>query len=189
MKGADVREYLSNLCYKKEELAAAGISITDKEYERMILKGIPNELATFTSQLLSSTLILNRSASVNMDALTNQICEEADRLKSHRGKGQGGKKDSTNDEALAATASDDRKQQRCKGKCHNCGKMGHWAKECRSPKKDREESAGTLTAQASSTTPKPENKPVGSANVIHDTEGDGFWMATEEAIDRTHLVG
>jgi len=188
-KGVDVREFLSNLCYKKEELAAAGITITDKEYERTILKGIPNELATFASQLLSSALILNQSASINMDALTNQICEEADRLKSRRGKAQGGKKDSPTDEALAATASDDGRQRRRKGKCHNCGKLGHWAKECRSPKKDKGESAGTPTAQASTTTPKPENKPVGSANVIYDTEGDGFWMASEEAVNRTHLVG
>ena len=66
--------------------------------------------------------------------------------------------------------------------------MGHWAKECRSPKKDREESAGTQTAQASSTTPKPENKPVGSANVIYDFDGDGFWMASEEIVDCMHLV-
>jgi len=31
------------------------------------------------------------------------------------------------------------------------------------------------------------NKPVGSVNAAYD-EGDGFWMATEEAPDRTHLV-
>ena len=36
-KGGDVREFLANLCYKKEELAAAGVHITDKEYERTIL--------------------------------------------------------------------------------------------------------------------------------------------------------
>ena len=67
--------------------------------------------------------------------------------------------------------------------------MGHWAKECCSPKKDKEESAGTQSAQAQSTSSKPENKPVGLANVvIHDSEGDGFWMATEEAPDRLHLA-
>jgi hypothetical protein len=32
------------------------------------------------------------------------------------------------------------------------------------------------------------NKPVGSANLTYDSEGDGFWMATEKAIDRTHLA-
>jgi hypothetical protein len=188
-KGIDIREFLNSLQYKKEELAAVGITVTNKEYERTILRGIPSKLVTFVSQLLSSTLILNQTVSVNLDALTNQICEEADRLKSRHNKGQGGKKDSTMDEALAATASNDGRPRHHKGKCHNCGKMGHWAKECRFPKRDKGESASTQTAQASLTTPKPENKPVGSTNIIYDTEGDGFWMAIEEAIDRTHLVG
>jgi hypothetical protein len=66
--------------------------------------------------------------------------------------------------------------------------MGHWAKECRSPKKDKKESAGTQAAQASNTSTKHENKPVGSVNVIYDFEGDGFWMAEEEAIDLALLV-
>ena len=42
--------------------------------------------------------------------------------------------------------------------------------------------------QASSTGYKPENCPVGSANVIYDFDGDGFWMAEEKAVDRMHLV-
>ena len=187
-KGGDVRDFLASLCCKREELAAAGVSVTEKEYERTILRGIPSELATFASHLLSSALIIKSTAPINLDALINQICEEADRLKSRRSKGQGGKKDTTTDEALAATASEDGKRRRRKGKCHNCGKPGHWAKECRSPKKDKEESAGTQTAQASGTSTKPENKPVGSANVIYDFEGDGFWMAIDEAVDRTNLV-
>ena len=128
-KGGDVRDFLASLCCKREELAAAGVSVTEKEYERTILRGIPSELATFASHLLSSALIIKSSAPINLDALVNQICEEADRLKSRRAKGQGGKKDSTTDEALAATAPDDGKRRRRKGKCHNCGKQGHWAKE------------------------------------------------------------
>ena len=86
--------------------------------------------------------------------------------------GKGGKKDGTTDEAdQALAATEDGKKRRRKGKCHNC------ARECRSPEKE-EESAGTKTAQA----PKPENKPVGSVNVVtaYDFEGDGFWMAEEK---------
>ena len=36
-KGGDVREFLASLCCKREELAAAGVSVTKKEYERTIL--------------------------------------------------------------------------------------------------------------------------------------------------------
>ena len=41
------------------------------------------------------------------------------------------------------------------------------------------------TMQMQSSTPKPENKPVGSVNAIipYDFDGDGFWMAKEEATD------
>ncbi len=78
MKGGDVREFLHNLCYKREELAATGVDITDKEYERTILCGIPNELATFTSHIMSSALIVHGATSINTDALINQICEEVE---------------------------------------------------------------------------------------------------------------
>jgi hypothetical protein len=184
-KGADVREFLTSLCYKREELAAAGVLITDEDYKRTILRGIPAELGTFASQLLSAAALISKSAPVDLDALVSHLCEETDRLKSRRAKG---KKDNPTDEALTTTASDDGRRRRRKGKCHNCGKMGHWAKECRSPKKDREDSAGTQSAQAPSISSKPVNKPVGSANLTYDSEGNGFWMATEEAVDRMHLA-
>ena len=96
----------------------------------------------------------------------------------------GGKKDG--DKALAATGSEDRKGKK-KGKCHNCGKPGHWARECCSAKKDLSE---TETSQVSTPKPKVEMKPVGSANTItdYDSEGDGFWMAMEPE-DQAQFVG
>jgi hypothetical protein len=38
------------------------------------------------------------------------------------------------------------------------------------------------------TNSKLENKPVGSINILYDTVGDRFWMATKEAINHTYLV-
>jgi len=77
-KGANMREFLTSLCYKCKELAAARVQVTNTEYQRTILWGIPSELATFVLQLLLSILIINKAASVNLDALINQIYEEAD---------------------------------------------------------------------------------------------------------------
>ena len=37
IKGGDIKEFLGNLCYKKEELIATDMHITDKEYECTIL--------------------------------------------------------------------------------------------------------------------------------------------------------
>ena len=181
MKGGDIREFLGNLSYKKEALAAAGVHIMEMEHECTILHSIPSKLATFTSTILTA----QSTSSTDIYALVNNICEEADQLKLWHTKGQGsqGGKEAT-DEALAATDSEGRRKRR-KGKCHNCGKPGHWARECCSPKKETGVSAGMQATQAPSTPFKPENKPVGSANAVvpYDFEGDGFWMAVEEAVD------
>ena len=48
-KGGDIRIFLTTLCYKKEELAAAKVRVTQKEYQYTVLKSILNELAKFMS--------------------------------------------------------------------------------------------------------------------------------------------
>jgi hypothetical protein len=179
-KGGDVRTFLASLRTRCNELVAANITIADKDYQRTVLQGIPDELTWFALQLLSSTCLAHSSTAVDIKELIQAICEEADCLKiqhtNHQTQGRDSKKGQT-DEALAATNPSDNAGgcRRCKGKCHNCGKPGHWACECQSPKKEQ-------SPQASSGAAKPENKPVGSTNVVvaDDIEGDGFWMAIEE---------
>ena len=139
------------------------------------------------SQILSSALIVHNATFINIVALINQINKEAKWLKSwrtHGHSGQGEKKDGTIDEALAAISFEGGKKHCHKGNCNNCKKPGHWARKCCSTKKEKDESTATLATQTSSTTYKPKNKPVGSANAImvQDFEGDAFWMAEEEAI-------
>jgi gag-polypeptide of LTR copia-type/Zinc knuckle len=187
-KGGDVRTFLMNLKTKRNELMAIGVAIADKDYQRTVLRGIPDEPAQFALQLLTSARLTHNSSTMDVKELIQAICKEADHLKiwrtHHQNQGKDGKKGQT-DEALAATHSDNAgRRRRCKGKCHNCGKPGHWAHECQSPKKV--ENLSGQSRQASSGAAKPENKPVGSANIIvtNDIEGDGFWMAIEE-IDHT----
>src|SRR6266702_2850332 len=173
--------FLGSLRYKREELAAAGVHITNKEYQRTVLKGIPEELARFASGLLSSARLVHRASSIDTETLIDHICEEADRLRNRRaerGKPQssqsGARSQAAGDDALAATGSEGNKKKRRKGKCHNCSKPGHWARECRSPKKEEkpaEDSPMSDKAQKSDT------KPVGSANAVVtlDEDTDGCW--------------
>ena len=105
-KGEDIQTFLASLCYKKEELAAAGVQVSKKEYERTILRGIPDELTTFASHLLSLALIVHGAAKIDLDTLINLISEEGDRLKSRSTCGklsQGGRNSSGTEEAFVAT--------------------------------------------------------------------------------------
>ena len=105
-KGGEVRPFLISVRNKREELAAAGIRTSSKDYQCTVLRGIPEDLAKFAAQLLGAARV--SSSPLDTDALIDHICEEADRLKNRRGggaqgnKGGGGKKEIT-DEALAAT--------------------------------------------------------------------------------------
>src|SRR6266702_1025169 len=121
MKGGDVRAFLGSLRYKREELAAAGVHITNKEYQRTVLKGIPEELARFASGLLSSARLVHRASSIDTETLIDHICEEANRLRNRRaeqGKPQssqsGARGQAAGDDALAATGSEGNKKKRRK---------------------------------------------------------------------------
>ena len=110
-EGEDVRMFLDSLCYMREELAAAGVPVTEKEYECAILRGIPPELGTFASHLLSSALLVRGTSKVNLNALISQICEEAERLKSRCARGESGRREETTEEVFMAAEPGERTQQ------------------------------------------------------------------------------
>jgi hypothetical protein len=174
------------------------VTITEPKYESTILQGIPNSLAVYAAQTLLTLRLTTKYTSkpIDMSDVIDSICKEADCVKMHRvlkeqtsGKG---KKGGQTDEALIATSSTERcnnnNTKHCKGKCHHCQRDGHWVQECRTKK--REEAAATAsnqssqTAQVTSGSSKPENKPVGSANAVFDnnSNSDGFCAAEEEEV-------
>jgi hypothetical protein len=79
LKGGDICTFLTALHCKKEKLAAAGVHITQKEYQCTILKSLPDEFAKFAALLLSNTWISNQV--IGTETLISNICEESEWLK------------------------------------------------------------------------------------------------------------
>ena len=191
-RGGDVCAFLGTMRVKCEELAAVSVTMGDKEYQSAIIKSLPEEMSKFTLGLLTAAQVLSTTQSIDPDVLIDHVSEEADHLaarRKHDGNSSGkGKQSGTQDEAMAATQGDGGKKK-WKGKCNNCGRPGHWACECRQPKKDTQnqnqnQSLGQPSQQqaqppAYQSNTKSENKPVGSANAVaeSDDEPDGCWSA------------
>ena len=120
------------------------------------------------------------------------LCKEADCLKAVKdlaqgqGKGKNRSVSQAPDEALAATGTF---EGRCrKGNCHHYGKLGHWACECHTRKREEAAEAANQSVQAAqaSLSSKPKSKPVGSANIVTidglDSDDMGFWAVEEEEV-------
>jgi gag-polypeptide of LTR copia-type len=190
-KGGDVRTFLTDLPFKRQELAAADVKLDDQDYQRTVLRSIPGELATFAAALLSAHAIATASQPTRLDTnpLISHICEKADRLKNRRARtgNSNGTKDRQEDEALAVTSGNAGTKKTRKGKCRGCGKPGHRERECRaSHQQGSTSSTGDSSAQAaaaptstSNTTPSHpsscvETRPVANAACVLD-DGDGVW--------------
>jgi hypothetical protein len=199
-KGGDIQEFLTTIRTKCYELWAIDINISDSDYKCMILHGLPDALAPFTSLTLTHLNLGSKYTGkhVDLSRFIDLVSEEADHVKAcHMPKDQSGKgkNGSQTDEALTVTDGNNRKC--CKGKCHHCQKEGHWVHECFT-KKQEEEAAKVQSGQAaqassstsaSTSTSKPENKPVGSANTMtinDDLDGNGFW-AIKDVDTHAHI--
>jgi hypothetical protein len=87
-KSGDICTFLTALCCKKEDLAAARVHITQKEYQCTVLKSLPDKLTKFTTLLLSNARISNQV--IGTETLINNICEESEQLKNHHTRNQQG---------------------------------------------------------------------------------------------------
>ncbi len=79
-KGGNVWEFLGLMRVKREELAAVGVKMSDKEYCSAIIKSLPEDMAKFTSGILSTACMIDPSKDIDADLLIDHISEEADRV-------------------------------------------------------------------------------------------------------------
>ena len=203
LKGGNIREFLTSLKKWRHKLKAAGITVTEPEYECTVLNGITEPLTSYTSlTMLSLRLACKLTPKpFDMTDVINTLCKEANHLKMVKDLAQGqgkGKNQSTTqapDKALVATGSSKGSNSRHrKGNCHHCGKPGHRACECHTWKREEAAAAADQSRQAAQanpgTTSKPVNKPVGSANIAtidrYELDDRGFWAVEEEEAHACH---
>ena len=122
-------------------VTAAGVTVNDEDFECTVLNGIPDALGTYALQLLTSTR-LNGNTLVMKDII-HALSEEAHCTRNRcvpkdQSQGQRSNKKGQPDEALATTNTSEGGNLRCrKGKCHHCGKEGHWVRECHTKKREK----------------------------------------------------
>jgi len=192
LKGGDICTFLSSLMKWCNELLAASVTIGNKDFERTVLNSIPDPLATYALQFLGQARLNGKP--LEMRDIIYLLSKEADRIKTHcapkdQAHAQGkGKASGQPDKALAATSAFEGSDGRHhKGKCHHCGKEGHWVCKCCTRKREKAVAAADQTGQTAQvnlgTTSKPKNKPVGSANHVTTNDNNlydrGFWAVEE----------
>jgi len=187
-KGGDIHTFLSSLMKWCNELLAAGVTIGNEDFKRMVLDSIPDPLAAYTSQFLGQACLNGKP--LEMRDIIHLLSKEADHIKTRhalkdQAQAQGkGKASGQSNKALATTSAFEGSNGRHhKGKCHHYGKEGHWACKCHTRKREEAVAAADQTRQIAQmnpgTTCKPKNKPMGSTNTVTISEDDlddrGFW--------------
>ena len=167
-KGSDIREFLTSLKKRCHKLTAASITVTDPKYKHTIIHGLPDPLPAYASQTMGSLYLTCKLTCkpFNMTDIIDMLCKEADCLKTVKDLAQGqgkGKNQSplqAPDKALAATGTfKGSDNQCCKGKCHHCGKEGHWKHKCHSRKREEATAAADQSGQAAQANPGTTSKP------------------------------
>ena len=171
----DVCLHLIKLQIMWEDLALMGGSISDEDFTSIILRSIPQSYDLYIAAITATSSLLNKTLSLTN--LIDAICDEADQrtIKNPKSKKEG------DDMAFVANQSSDKGKKggegskRAKmGKCYNCKKTGHYAKDCwvsgggaegKGPK--QKEKGG-----------KGKEKEVATKVEEKDNDDDGMWMAT-----------
>ena len=125
--GVGMQEHMLKVTTMAEQLAAIGAPVKEEDIVMVLLCSLPSEYDSLIVSLESradeltldfvTSRLLHEEARRNGDMV---IKEESALFSNERGKGR--RKSGNNK----------------KGACFNCGKTGHYAKECKRPAKDRE---------------------------------------------------
>ena len=74
----DVRQFLDDLHMKRDELAAVGVQIEEKDYRSTIIQSLPKYLASFASGQLATARLYSPMQTIDPDILISLIIEESE---------------------------------------------------------------------------------------------------------------
>ena len=121
----NVVDHFTSLRTMREDLASMGESLTETDFYAIIMGSLPSSYDPYLSALNATSSVLGSQLSA--DDLMLAITEEYE----HRAlKAKAGKKDDNAAFSADAGPSKGNKGQKKKGECHNCGKKGHWSRDC-----------------------------------------------------------
>ena len=109
----------------QEDLASMGQKLEDSDFYAIVMGSLPGSYDPYISTVNATSSVLGTTLSA--DDLILTVTEE---YKRRTLKNKGGKKDDN----VAFYSNDAGKDQKGglkrKGECHNCGKKGHWMRDC-----------------------------------------------------------
>ena len=85
-RNSEVREFLNEMSTKHHKLEAIGVTISDIDYRRTILRSLPNHLSAYASNTLTMLSLMSEITGnpVDMEKLISNISDEADCAKLRR---------------------------------------------------------------------------------------------------------
>ena len=123
----DIVAHFATLRTMREDLAAMGQKLEDTDFYAIVMGSLPSSYDPYISAVNATSSVLGKTLSA--DDLMLTVTEEYER-RTLKASSKGGKKD--DNEAFYSNDNEKGKKKgsKRKGDCHNCGKKGHWTRDC-----------------------------------------------------------
>jgi hypothetical protein len=123
----NVVEHFATLRKMREDLASMGEALTENDFYAIIMGSLPSSYDSYLSALNATSSVLGTHLSA--EDLMLSLTEEYERraLKSKSGKKDDNAAFYSNDAGKGQKSGSTPKRR---GECNNCGKKGHWARDC-----------------------------------------------------------